>query len=211
MQFNTVHVNTFHVISWTWIKVPALDSLAKPEQHSAGIPAEQQGIGQNLDEKLQACIESRTQLSADFRLSDRGDRRTAEERMLQFQARCEATIRREAEAAELARTRMLEREQIAKLPAKRETSGGGVGTDGAACLLGVVVDLSSSVYSSLWESLSVHVFLVEEQEEFLVVLPDVPIIGGLELSLGRDSEHLRMTLLHEAVPLAVELRDSDKR
>eukprot|EP00434_Breviolum_minutum_P034842 symbB.v1.2.030843.t1/scaffold3409.1/size109594/11 len=82
--------------------VRALDSLTKPEPRSASTQTESEGIGQSLDEKLRACIVP----------SDHAERRTAEERMLQFQARCEAVVRREAEA-ELARIRMLEREQIA--------------------------------------------------------------------------------------------------
>ncbi|CAJ1416926.1 unnamed protein product [Effrenium voratum] len=83
--------------------VRVLDALARarPPQGTVAIQTEKEGLGQSLDEKLRACVVP----------SDR-DRRSAEERMLQFQARCEATVRREAEA-ELARIRMLEREQIA--------------------------------------------------------------------------------------------------
>ena len=82
--------------------VQVMDALLQPENLSTGTQTEPEGAGASLDEKLQACVVP----------NDHQDRRTAEERMLQFQARCEAVVRREAEA-ELARIRMLEREQIA--------------------------------------------------------------------------------------------------
>eukprot|EP00435_Cladocopium_sp_Y103_P009227 s5172_g2.t1 len=72
------------------------------------------------------------------------------------------------------------------------------------------IDLSSSVYFSQWESVNVLVFSEEEQEAFLAVLQDVPVICDSDFHigqkpLGRDSEHLRMALWNEAVQPALLL------
>ncbi|CAE7667900.1 ofd1 [Symbiodinium pilosum] len=74
----------------------------EPMCSSTAVQTDPQGIGESIDEKLRACAVP----------DEQKDRRTIEERMLQFRARCEAMVRKEAEA-ELARVRMLEREQIA--------------------------------------------------------------------------------------------------
>ncbi|CAE7827698.1 unnamed protein product, partial [Symbiodinium sp. KB8] len=88
---------------------PLLDRLLRvvaaseePICNATGVQTDPQGIGETIDEKLRACAVS----------GEHKDRRTMEERMLQFRARCEAMVRKESEA-ELARVRMLEREQIA--------------------------------------------------------------------------------------------------
>eukprot|EP00439_Symbiodinium_sp_Y106_P044652 s4336_g5.t1 len=88
---------------------PLLDRLLRvvaaseePICNATGVQTDPQGIGETIDAKLRACAVS----------GEHKDRRTIEERMLQFRARCEAMVRKESEA-ELARVRMLEREQIA--------------------------------------------------------------------------------------------------
>jgi len=80
-----------------------LSSLAKPTVTTQGIQTDDDGVGQGLEAKLQACKP---------KYDPFGDRIAMEERMLQFQARCEARCRQEAEA-EIARIRTIERERMA--------------------------------------------------------------------------------------------------
>eukprot|EP00928_Gymnodinium_smaydae_P014616 TRINITY_DN15382_c0_g3_i1.p1 TRINITY_DN15382_c0_g3~~TRINITY_DN15382_c0_g3_i1.p1 ORF type:complete len:1808 (+),score=339.24 TRINITY_DN15382_c0_g3_i1:48-5426(+) len=83
----------------------ALAAMREPLRSTQGVQTDGGGIGQDLESKLRACESPMEEALA-------RDRRSVEERMLAFQARCEARCRKEMEA-ELARVRTLERERIA--------------------------------------------------------------------------------------------------
>lgn len=83
----------------------ALAASSEPLRATAGTQTDGGGVGQDLESKLRAC-----EVPAAAALER--DRRTMEERMLQFQARCEARCRKEADM-EIARVRTIERERVA--------------------------------------------------------------------------------------------------